>query len=148
MGQFWAVLVRVADRGSAPDEKSFHNVANRRDGCTIVLLLRSKRKFRLIGTCQIKGVKHMSASRKSRLLRPYDRRFIVCILRRSAAVRLHIRQQRQHNTTPIHLQDRSRDRWRCGQFHKPKRPKARARRRSYWQHLVLHMVAFELCLQL
>ena len=33
--------------GSAPDEKSFHSVANRRDGCTMVPFSRSKRKFRL-----------------------------------------------------------------------------------------------------
>jgi hypothetical protein len=33
--------------GSAPDEKSFHGVANVRDGCTMVPFLRPKRKFRL-----------------------------------------------------------------------------------------------------
>jgi hypothetical protein len=31
--------------GSAPDEKSFHSVANRRDGFTMVPFLRSKRTF-------------------------------------------------------------------------------------------------------
>src|ERR1019366_7269250 len=34
--------------GSAPDDKSFHSVANRRDECTMVPFLRPKRKFRLI----------------------------------------------------------------------------------------------------
>src|ERR1019366_7087386 len=32
--------------GSAPDDKSFHSVANRRDECTMVPFLRPKRKFR------------------------------------------------------------------------------------------------------
>src|SRR5271165_6588824 len=32
--------------GSAPDEKAFHSVANRRDGCTMVPFSRSKRKSR------------------------------------------------------------------------------------------------------
>lgn len=34
--------------GSAPIENSFHSVASQRDGCTIVLLLRSKRKSRML----------------------------------------------------------------------------------------------------
>src|ERR1035438_3347734 len=33
--------------GSAPDDKSFHSVANRPDGCTMVPFSRSKRKFRI-----------------------------------------------------------------------------------------------------
>src|ERR1019366_7337411 len=33
--------------GSAPDDKSFHSIANRRDECTMVPFLRPKRKFRL-----------------------------------------------------------------------------------------------------
>src|ERR1019366_1792671 len=35
--------------GSAPDGKSFHDVANGRDRCTMVPLSRSKRRFRLKG---------------------------------------------------------------------------------------------------
>jgi energy-coupling factor transporter ATP-binding protein EcfA2 len=34
--------------GSVPDEKSFHSVTNRRDGCTMVPFLRPQRKFRTI----------------------------------------------------------------------------------------------------
>jgi len=47
MGQLWAVLLRMKTAGSAPDEKSFHGVANKRDGCTMGPFLRPKRKFRL-----------------------------------------------------------------------------------------------------
>jgi hypothetical protein len=39
----WRVWQTV---GSAPDGKSFHDVANGRDGCTMVPLSRSKRRFR------------------------------------------------------------------------------------------------------
>ena len=44
-GLYWCGWKTV---GSAPIEKSFHSVANQRDECTIVLLLRSKRKFRMM----------------------------------------------------------------------------------------------------
>jgi hypothetical protein len=46
MGQFRAVLVRKKTVGSAPIEKSFHGVANGRDGPTTVRVSRPKRKFR------------------------------------------------------------------------------------------------------
>jgi hypothetical protein len=46
-----AVPVRMADRRECSDEESFHNVANRRDGRTMVLFSRSKRKFRLRILC-------------------------------------------------------------------------------------------------
>jgi hypothetical protein len=48
MGQLWAVLLRMKTVGSAPDEKSFYGVANKRDGCTMVSFSRSKRKFRFM----------------------------------------------------------------------------------------------------
>ena len=38
---------RMEDRRECSDEKSFHTVANRRDGCTMALFLKPKRKFRL-----------------------------------------------------------------------------------------------------
>src|ERR1017187_2196919 len=41
--------------GSAPEGKSFYGVANRRDGCTMVRLLRPKRKFRLSSITGIRG---------------------------------------------------------------------------------------------
>ena len=44
LGRCWCVWQTV---GSALDENSFHRVANRRDGCTMVPFLRPKRKFRL-----------------------------------------------------------------------------------------------------
>ncbi len=46
-GQFRAVLVGDGTPWSAPDDKLFYSVANRRDGCTMVPFLRAKRKFRL-----------------------------------------------------------------------------------------------------
>ena len=49
MGQFWAVLVRMEDRRECSDKKSFHGVANGRDGCTMVPFSRSKRKIRITG---------------------------------------------------------------------------------------------------
>jgi|GEM_PF-4472108 len=44
MGQL--VLLRMKTVGSAPDEKSFYSVANKRDWCAKVSLSKSKRKFR------------------------------------------------------------------------------------------------------
>jgi len=41
-----AVLLRMKNVGSAPDEKSFYGGANRPDGCTMVPFSRPKRKFR------------------------------------------------------------------------------------------------------
>src|ERR1017187_6219376 len=41
--------------GSAPEGKSFYGVANRRDGCTMVRLLRPKRKFRLNGLRRLRA---------------------------------------------------------------------------------------------
>jgi len=47
MGRLWAVLLRMKTVRSAPDEKSFYGVANKRDGCTMVPFSRSKRKSRM-----------------------------------------------------------------------------------------------------
>ena len=44
-GLYWCGWKTV---GSAPIEKSFHGVANKRDGCTMVPFSRSKRKFRFM----------------------------------------------------------------------------------------------------
>jgi len=48
MGQLWAVQLRMKTVGSAPDEKSFYGVANKRDQCTMMSFSRSKRKFQLV----------------------------------------------------------------------------------------------------
>jgi hypothetical protein len=47
-GQFRAVLVGAGTVGSASDDKSFHHVANGRDGCTLVPLSRPERKFQFM----------------------------------------------------------------------------------------------------
>ena len=44
MGQFWAVLLWIADRaGVLPTKSRFHRVANRRDGCTMVPVFKIKK---------------------------------------------------------------------------------------------------------
>src|SRR5271167_4582754 len=65
--------------GDSSDESSFHSVANRRDGCTMVPLLRPTRKFRF----STKEKNKCNASSCQSLLRGG-----VCLLSRSCCCRL------------------------------------------------------------
>ena len=65
-GAIMAVPVRTEDRRECSDEKSFHNVANRRDGRTMTPFSRRNRKFRLsrvIGKLSVTGAELVLQSR-------------------------------------------------------------------------------------